>query len=106
MTGNVAGGPVEAPLKYSPDDGIVSVSPTLESGFAICSVKDSGPALLLIASVGTDRDDYLTKPFSFDVLSARLRLITRRNMIEGTDVMQVSDLTLNSPNSQIRRRRI
>jgi len=39
-------------------------------------------------------DDYLTKPFSFDELLARLRAIARRGAIERPTVIQVGDLRL------------
>ena len=48
-------------------------------------------------------DDYLTKPFSFEVLSARLRVITRRNST-GKDVMvHVADLAVNRETHEVRR---
>lgn len=37
-------------------------------------------------------DDYLTKPFAYDELSARVRALLRRNMKEKQTVLQVSDL--------------
>jgi len=41
-------------------------------------------------------DDYLTKPFSFEVLLARLRALGRRSPISMPPVMRVADLTLDS----------
>lgn len=39
-------------------------------------------------------DDYLTKPFSFAELSARMRALIRRGVVEQPDDLQVSDLRL------------
>jgi two-component system OmpR family response regulator len=39
-------------------------------------------------------DDYLTKPFSFDELLARLRAIARRGAVERPTVVEVGDLRL------------
>lgn len=40
-------------------------------------------------------DDYLTKPFSFDLLLARLRAVIRRASGHATSVLSVGDLALN-----------
>lgn len=40
-------------------------------------------------------DDYLTKPFSFVVLVARIRALLRRVVSERPSVLEVGDLTLN-----------
>src|SRR3979409_1000993 len=39
-------------------------------------------------------DDYLTKPFSFAELSARMRALIRRGVVKQPDDLQVSDLRL------------
>jgi len=39
-------------------------------------------------------DDYLTKPFAFDELTARVRALIRRGAGERPTVLQVGDLTL------------
>ncbi len=48
-------------------------------------------------------DDYLTKPFSFEVLSARLRVITRRVSTEKNSIVQVGDLTVDRETHEVRR---
>lgn len=48
-------------------------------------------------------DDYLTKPFSFDVLQARLRVITRRSSSEKQDLVRIADLTVNRETHEVRR---
>ncbi|MDX6679794.1 MAG: two-component system, OmpR family, response regulator, partial [Solirubrobacteraceae bacterium] len=47
-----------------------------------------------VAGLDTGADDYLTKPFSFVELLARLRALTRRGQIEHATVLTVGDLNL------------
>lgn len=80
--------------------------PSLD-GFSICKqLRSSGkktPILILTAKSqdvdtvkGLDggADDYLTKPFSFDVLLARIRALLRRPAGTTGQVLAVADLTL------------
>jgi two-component system OmpR family response regulator len=77
------------------------------NGYQICrDLRDEGnwvPILMLTAKDGefdeaegldTGADDYLTKPFSFVVLVARLRAMLRRGATEQADVFVVGDLRL------------
>jgi DNA-binding response OmpR family regulator len=48
----------------------------------------------IVQGLDSGGDDYLTKPFSFDVLLARLRSISRRGPIERPPCFQVADLKL------------
>ena len=48
-------------------------------------------------------DDYLTKPFSFEVLSARLRVITRRVSTGKHSIVHVADLTVDRETHEVRR---
>ncbi len=46
-------------------------------------------------------DDYLTKPFSFDELTARIRAIIRRSPEVKSDILTFKDLTLNTRTQQV-----
>jgi DNA-binding response OmpR family regulator len=50
-------------------------------------------------------DDYLTKPFSFEVLLARLRALTRRGAAGNGTRLQVADLLLDTDAHEVRRGR-
>lgn len=48
-------------------------------------------------------DDYLTKPFSFEVLLARIRAIARRAPNPYDDELKVGDLSLNPASREVKR---
>ena len=48
-------------------------------------------------------DDYLIKPFSFDELSARLRVMTRKKYGEKTGIISVGDLTVDTAARHVER---
>src|ERR1700693_347739 len=59
----------------------------------------------IVRGLDVGADDYLTKPFSFEVLAARLRVIARRTTADSQGVLQVGDLTLNTESHQVHRRK-
>jgi two-component system, OmpR family, response regulator len=76
-------------------------------GFEVCRrLRSDGvwtPVLMLTARDEIDdrvggldagADDYLTKPFAFEELLARLRALTRRTPVERPPVSEVGDLRL------------
>ncbi|MBI4470278.1 MAG: response regulator transcription factor [Acidobacteria bacterium] len=65
------------------------------------TARDSVPDIVRGLDVGAD--DYLTKPFSFEVLAARLRVMARRTNAESTVVLQVADLILNTETHEVHR---
>jgi DNA-binding response OmpR family regulator len=77
------------------------------NGFKLCErIRDSGnwtPVLMLTAKDGdydvaealdTGADDYLTKPFSFVVLLARIRALLRRSGMSERIIYKAGDLEL------------
>ncbi len=86
------------------------------NGFKVCeTIRDRGdwtPILMLTAKDGhldeaegldTGADDYLTKPFAFEVLLARLRALLRRAGSERPVVMTAGDLSLDPATREVRR---
>ena len=57
----------------------------------------------VVRGLDAGADDYLTKPFSFDVLLARLRALTRRAAHGQPPVLQVADLYLDPAAHTVRR---
>jgi two-component system response regulator MprA len=88
-------------------DGL-SVARRLRSGgvsapILMLTARDSVPDIVRGLDVGAD--DYLTKPFSFEVLAARLRVIARRAASESGSTFQVADLTLDNQKHEVHRGR-
>jgi two-component system response regulator MprA len=86
-------------------DGI-SVARRLRAGgvrapILMLTARDSVPDIVRGLDVGAD--DYLTKPFSFQVLAARLRVIERRIQEEPGEILQVADLTLDTQTHEVQR---
>ena len=86
------------------------------NGYDVCrGLRQAGiwtPVLMLTAKDGEydqvdafdlGADDYLTKPFSFMVLLARLRALVRRGAPERPTVLQVGDLTLDPASRRVAR---
>jgi DNA-binding response OmpR family regulator len=86
------------------------------SGLEVCRrLRDAGnwvPVLMLTAKNGerdearaldTGADDFLSKPFSFVVLLARLRALVRRGAAERPAVLVSGDLVLDPAGHQVRR---
>src|SRR5262249_3349960 len=48
-------------------------------------------------------DDYLTKPFAFKVLLARLRALARRRQVDAQTVLRIADLSLDPASHEVRR---
>ena len=56
-----------------------------------------------IEGLNLGADDYLVKPFSFDVLLARLRAVSRRGPIPQPVSLQMADLSLNPASREVMR---
>ena len=83
-------------------------------GFGVCrELRSSGvwtPILMLtarddildrVAGLDAGSDDYLTKPFSFAELLARLRALTRRTLAERPTVLVAGSLRLDPATQQV-----
>lgn len=86
------------------------------NGYAVCrALRAEGidtPILMLTAKDGeydqaegldTGADDYLTKPFSFVVLAARLRALLRRGPTDRSTVLRAGTLSLDPATHEVRR---
>lgn len=56
-----------------------------------------------VAGLDSGADDYLTKPFDFKELLARMRALFRRAAVFRPPIVQVADLTLNTANHAVAR---
>jgi two-component system response regulator MprA len=65
------------------------------------TARDGVPDIVRGLDVGAD--DYLTKPFSFEVLRARLRVMARRAGMNSGRILQVADLTITTDTHRVRR---
>jgi two-component system OmpR family response regulator len=83
-------------------------------GFQVCKrLREDGvwsPVLMLTArdaiddrvrGLDTGADDYLTKPFSFAELAARLRALARRGPVERPTVLRLGDLRLDPSSKRV-----
>lgn len=74
--------------------------------------RDKTPVLLLTAKDGIEdrvmgldsgADDYLVKPFAFEELLARIRVLTRRSVDEVTNVFTVANLSVDCDTRIVKR---
>jgi DNA-binding response OmpR family regulator len=57
----------------------------------------------IVDGLDSGADDYLTKPFSFEVFLAHLRSVSRRGPIERPTCLQIADLKLNPATREVTR---
>ncbi len=87
-----------------------------KNGMKVCKeLRENGinsPIIMLTAKdaikdkiKGLDEgaDDYLTKPFAFEELLARIKALLRRNQQYKTEILKVADLEFDTLNHKVRR---
>jgi DNA-binding response OmpR family regulator len=93
-------------------DLMVPSLPGLEIVKRLRKEKITSPVLILTALSQVDQkvkgldagaDDYLTKPFAIDELSARVRALLRRGPTDAVGILQVDDLILNPATREVTR---
>ena len=95
---------------------ILDVMLPLKDGFEVCrELRAEGltiPILMLtardavqdrIAGLDSGADDYLTKPFDFHELLARLRALLRRGPALRSETVELADLSIDTRARQVRR---
>lgn len=65
------------------------------------TARDAPPDIVRGLDVGAD--DYLTKPFTFEVLAARLRVIARRGTPVSPHLLRIADLELDAETHEVHR---
>jgi two-component system copper resistance phosphate regulon response regulator CusR len=98
------------------DAMVLDVMLPVRDGFEVLQkLRKSGstlPVVMLTARSNVDdrvrgldlgADDYLSKPFDFSELLARLRAVTRRPQTEIRNILRVADLELDLNNREVRR---
>ena len=73
----------------------------MKTPILILTAQDSTE--MKVKGLDTGADDYLTKPFAFAELLARLRALHRRNSSDDAKQIQIGDLTLNLINRRATR---
>ncbi len=75
----------------------------IQTPILILTAKDSPTDIVRALDQGAD--DYLVKPFSLEVLLARVRAVSRRGDIPQPVCLRLQDLTLNTATREVRRDR-
>ena len=57
-----------------------------------------------VSGLDSGADDYLTKPFLFEELLARIRALLRRNSEAKTSMIEIGDLVINMDSHEVKRR--
>jgi DNA-binding response OmpR family regulator len=58
----------------------------------------------IVRGLNAGADDYLTKPFSFDVFLARIRAVARRGPVSSPVTYRIADLVLDTSTRQVKRK--
>jgi len=102
--------------EMEPDLIVLDLQLPVKDGLTVCrelrAQSFRAPILILtalgdennvVAGLNAGADDYLAKPFDFTVLLARVRALLRRSRNLRSDVLQASDLVLNTVDHTVTR---
>ncbi|MGH2376423.1 MAG: response regulator [bacterium] len=96
---------IELARTHSPDVVVLDIGMPDLNGFDVCRqlrMNVDAPVIMLTArdevedkvrAFGLGADDYVTKPFAFDELVARVRAVIRRRSPEHADRLTFADIT-------------
>jgi DNA-binding response OmpR family regulator len=96
---------IELARAQSPDVVVLDIGMPDLNGFEVCRqlrMNVDAPVIMLTArddvedkvkAFGLGADDYVTKPFAFDELVARVRAVIRRRLPEQADRLSFADIT-------------
>ena len=76
-------------------------SQNIETPILLLTAKDSVEDK--VEGLNQGADDYLTKPFAFSELLARIRVLLRRGKAESKTILEIADLTLNLVSHKVSR---
>jgi len=69
----------------------------------ILMLTAKGQTMDKVEGLNSGADDYLTKPFAFEELLARIKALVRRPKHSLSNILQVEDLTLNTDTFEVKR---
>ncbi|MBV9454111.1 MAG: response regulator transcription factor [Rubrobacter sp.] len=100
---------------FQPDAVVLDLMLPGLSGFEFCQrvrMKSNVPILVLsardeledkVSGLNLGADDYLTKPFAFEELAARVVALLRRSGVSPGQILRYVDLTLDQATREVRR---
>jgi DNA-binding response OmpR family regulator len=84
-------------------DEIVTKLRTSKTAVPILMLTAKGEIEDRVEGLDMGSDDYLTKPFAFDELLARIRALTRRPPTQQQNILSLRDITVNTHTYEVKR---
>ncbi len=87
-------------------DGITILKRIREAGVSTPVIMLTAKDALMdkVSGLDSGADDYLTKPFLFEELLARMRALLRRGSEAITSVIEIGDVTINTATHEVKRK--